>query len=252
MPSICIIGDLKTGYVDATTAYQLGAYSLCKSYTSQQPLPPLDEGLILRVNEDRCEPIRIPSKRLKESAELFLCALKLYRDGVISGLIKPKDADIYPLLMGAGHVFYPRVTSILKVLNREMLNQWMVKQSVKYTLKEMIAHKRDAATTLELYENGLFDPQQGAFKHRDSRGTEGRDLHRLVHNYLTGKPISLDQESIWVQSAFRKFEAWAKEVNLTLVDGLAETKIYSPDYQFAGTLDYVATMEVADATENIP
>ena len=242
------IMDLKTGWVGARSAYQIAAYSLpgLKTYPHSTALPVVEEGLILRVNEERCEAVRISPNRLKEAQDLFLAALKLYLDGVQHGIIKPKGQDLYALDLFEVPVSYPRVTSILKVLSEEALVGWMIKSSVTYTLEELIRKKRTAEEVLDAYKAGFFKPMEGAFAHRDRRGSEGTDLHRLVRNYLIGIPVKLAVESDWIQNAYPQFEQWAKAHQLTLVEGLSEMKVYHPEHKMAGTLDAVVTWEVVD------
>ena len=242
---IIACGDLKTGFVDALTSYQIAAYSLpgLKTYPHQKPLPTAQEGLILKVNESGVVPIRINPERLKEAQTLFLSCLALYQDAVTQKTIKPKGNDLYNLELFENPVSYPRVTSILKVLNKEALNGWMIKQSVTYTLQEMIRTKRTPEAVLDAYEQGFFKPLEGALAHRDRRGNEGTDLHRLVRNYLCGLPVNLDSESEWIRSAYPKFVHWATVHRLSLVEGLSEQKIFHPEQHFAGTLDFVASWE---------
>lgn len=247
------IFDLKTGWVSSPgdTDYQLAAYSLpgLVAYPHQKPLPLVSEGLILKVNEEGCRPIRITPDRLKQAQFLFLSALALYNDAVAHKIIKPKGNDLYNLELFESPVAYPRVTSILKVLNKEALNGWMIKQSVSYTLKELVRTKRTPESVLDAYEAGFFKPLEGALAHRDRRGSEGTDLHRLVRNYLTGLPVVLASESEWIQNVYPKFVHWATAHRLSLVEGLSETKVYSPEHSYAGTLDAVVTWEpvAADA-----
>ena len=238
-------GDLKTGFIDGLTSYQIAAYSLpgLKTYPHQKPLPEVTEGLILKVNESGCVPIRISHERLLEAQTLFLNCLALYQDAIRQGVLKPKGNDLYNLELFESPVSYPRVTSILKVLNKEALNGWMIKQSVTYTLQEMIRTKRTPEAVLDAYEAGFFKPLEGALAHRDRRGGEGTDLHRLVRNYLCGLPVNLESESEWIRSAYPHFVQWATLHRLSLVEGLSETKVYHPEHKMAGTLDFIATWE---------
>ena len=238
--------DAKSGFTDAATHYQIGAYSLpgLVTYPHQKPLPLVQEGLILKVNESGCVPIRLSPDRLTQAQNLFLSALALYKDAVEHKTIKPKGNDLYNLDLFENPVSYPRVTSILKVLNKEGLNLWMLKQSVTYTLKEMIRTKRTPESVLDAYEAGFFKPLEGALAHRDRRGGEGTDLHRLVRNYLCGLPVNLESESEWIQSVYPKFVQWATVHRLSLVDGLSEQKVYHPEHKMAGTLDAIVTWEV--------
>jgi hypothetical protein len=241
--------DLKTGFVSKRTDYQIAAYSLpgLHTYPHDKPIPVVEEGLILKVNEDGCKPIRISPERLKESQELFLAALKLYKDAVKHGITKPKGIkDLYYLDLFEAQVSYPRVTSILKVLSEETLEKWKRTQAISYTLKEMIRTQRTPEQVLSAFEAELFDPLEGALAHRDRRGNEGTDLHRLVRNYLTGLPTPLDAESEWIQTVYPKFVHWATAHRLSLVEGISEMKLYHPEYKFAGTCDAYITWEPSE------
>jgi len=242
------ICDVKSGWVGARVSYQIAAYSLpgLLTYPQNHPLPQVEEGLILKVNEEGCKPIRITSDRLKVSQDLFLCALKLYNDAVQYQIIKPKHSDLYQLDLFENVLSYPRVTSILKVLDEDGLRKWMLKQAVSYTLKEMIRTKRTPEDVLNAFEADLFKPLEGALAHRDRRGGEGTDLHRCVRNYLTGLPVVLESESVWVQSAYPHFVHWATAHRLSLVEGISEMKLFHPEHQFAGTCDAYVSWEVTD------
>lgn len=241
--------DLKTGFVSKRTDYQIAAYSLpgLHTYPHNKPLPLVEEGLILKVNEDGCKPIRITPDRLEEAQRLFLSCLKLYNDAVTHGIVKPKGNDLYNLDLFESPVSYPRVTAILKVLNEATLENWKLKQAITYTLKELIRTKRTPESVLDAYDNGFFKPLEGALAHRDRRGGEGTDLHRLVRNYLTGLPTPLDAESEWMQTVYPKFVQWATAHRLSLVEGLSECKVYHPEHKMAGTLDAIVTWEPKEA-----
>ena len=245
MSQILSVVDFKTGWVGARVSYQIAAYSLpgLLTYPSNRPLPQVEEGLILKVNEEGCKPIRIPPDRLKASQDLFLCALKLYNDAVQHQIIKPKHSDLYQLDLFENALSYPRVTSILKVLDEDGLRKWMLKQAVSYTLKEMIRTKRTPEDVLNAFEADLFKPLEGALAHRDRRGGEGTDLHRLVRNYLCGLPVKLESESAWIQNVYPLFVQWATAHRLSLVEKLSEQKVFSPEHQYAGTLDAVVSWE---------
>ena len=245
---VTAICDVKSGWVGARVSYQLAAYSLpgLQTYPHNKPLPVVEEGLILKVNEEGCKPIRIPPDRLKASQDLFLSCLKLYRDAVEHNIIKPKGNDLYQLDLFENPVSYPRVTSILKVLNEATLENWKLTQAVTYTLQEIIRTKRTPEAVLDAYQAGFFKPLEGALAHRDRRGGEGTDLHRCVRNYLTGLPVVLESESVWVQSAYPHFVHWATAHRLSLVEGISEMKLFHPEHQFAGTCDAYVSWEVTD------
>jgi hypothetical protein len=237
-----ILLDAKSGYVDATTDYQLGAYAHGRRYDTHHPLPPIDKGLILRVNDEGCQSVWISRERLDQAYQLFCSLRRVWQDLVEHKLAQ--SSDVYRLTIDGVEHHLPRVTAILKtVLSKGKLVDWQIKQALTYTLQEMLRHQRTPQQTLDAYQGGFFDPTTGSRDYMLKRGKQGTAMHECLQRYLLQLPVVIDPTDTWLTKAFGHLKTWADAHQMRVVDGLTETKIYNLNEGYAGTLDAVVTVE---------
>jgi len=232
------LADVKSGFVDATTRFQLAAYASCTTFDNLL-LPKLDGGLILRVDDKRCEPVWISPTEMEEAKGLFFCALRLWKFMVANNIIKNRDT--YKIQIDGKEVLFPRVTAILKVLTKEMLVNWQIKQAVACALDRLT--KVSPETLQEEWTEGMWDPKDKATAFMKFRGQQGRDLHKAVQAYLTHTPVEIPPQDEWLTHAYGHFKKWADWHEFKAVEGFVECKVMNVEHSYAGTLDQVVTVE---------
>ena len=236
-----VIFDLKSGGIWWEQQLQLGAYSQAMRYPNGL-LPRLDGACLLQVNAKGVTPTWLSQPRLEAVAGLFEAVKRLFDDQQTHGQVK--ITDTYQLFTEGEVKAYPRVTAILKaVLNKPALNGYLVKQAVSFTLEELVAKKLPPAELLSRFQSGLFNPLAGSTAHMESRGEEGRTLHKCVEGWLVGNPPTIAPENEWLTKAYHHFLSFAERHHLKLFEDWAEVKVWSPTLGFGGTLDFVATLE---------
>jgi len=121
-------------------------------------------------------------------------------------------------------VYYQSITSILKLLSKEKINEWAIKQTINYIVKQ-----------------GNLSPDiiSSAFKYSkrylQELADKGTAKHLLAQNYLLTGKYKKDK---WLD----KFIAWKKEADFRTNKNLIEKTVYSKKLGCAGTIDLLGTV----------
>lgn len=243
-----IIFDLKSGGLWVEHEWQLGAYAIGRRYglggaNHNTAIPALDGACLLQVNAKGVSPRFLTRARLTACSDVFLAIKRIYDDQLAADP-KQRIKDTYELFAEGEVKRYPRVTAILKhVINRPALNGYIARRAVEFTLDECIRKKRTPSEMRDDFANGFFDPFLGSRSHMEARGEEGRNLHKCVEGYLLGNPPEIAQENEWLLKAYNYFVAFAQRHQMRLFEDFCEFKVWHETLGFAGTGDFIATIE---------
>lgn len=131
----------------------------------------------------------------------------------------------------------PSVTQILSVINKPALINWaanMAVESIQSEIKPGVAYG-------EMQLVNIFEAGRKAHNKRKTDAANiGTFVHEWVAKYIKGqKPEMPFDENLKV--AVGKFLDWQKQYDVKFI--LAEEPIFSQEYQFAGTLDWIAKID---------
>lgn len=144
------------------------------------------------------------------------------KDG--SGMKVPTLADARKLLL------VPSVTTILKILNKPELINWIVEQAVLAVLTT----PRQPLESDDGYVQRVLHDEKIQDQERDAAAKKGRAIHGAMQDYMYGRPIEETELKDWIAPATRSLAAYGRPVAM-------EISVGGPG--FAGTLDLVTLME---------
>lgn len=133
------------------------------------------------------------------------------------------------------------VTTILKtVIAKEALVNWAVKMTADYMIENLrpnVAYTPEKL--LELAENAKKQHRLN----KERAGTLGTDIHKWIETYIKAKientttPAVPDGE---YKAPIEGFLSWVNNGHVTFEE--SEKLVYSKKYDYAGTLDFIATV----------
>lgn len=130
---------------------------------------------------------------------------------------------------------YKRVTSIINGFCPMFLTAWASKLSAEFAVKEQRSwNDLDDQTAIDLIK-------KTSDRYRDHKASIGT----AVHDYIEAWILTDGQPSVEVTAEMRPhvkaFEAFVDKYNPTFE--LAEASVFSDKYSYAGTLDFIATID---------
>lgn len=117
--------------------------------------------------------------------------------------------------------WYPSVTTVLTLLARPGLQEWMLQNAIECAL-------RMPNPTVE-------EVRAEADEYRDWAASQGSKIHLGLSEHFNGRPLEIEPE---VDEIVREFWPWYRESGLSLQR--AELAVVSP-LGYAGTVDYTGT-----------
>lgn len=128
------------------------------------------------------------------------------------------------------------VTGILGVIGKGFLVPWAAKMTadaMRTLLKPGVAY-----TDIQIEQ--MCEEAKGAHKKKSANAADiGHLVHSWIENYIADggkeKELPANQEA---KNAVTKFLQWVSENHVEFI--LSEKKVYSREYNFAGTLDFTA------------
>jgi len=115
----------------------------------------------------------------------------------------------------------PAVTSIINdVYAKNALVYWAAKTAAKAALENPWLSIKEAAGVI--------------YKTKEEAGVRGKDVHRLINDFLQGKKVKAGQKIANYIKAYNKFK---KDVPHKVIT--SEKIVYSKKYGYAGTLDHI-------------
>jgi len=128
----------------------------------------------------------------------------------------PNESNYYDITLPDGKIVsLPRVTSILRTINKEGLNIWRSKQG-----------------------------WEASEQYKEETADIGKEIHKLVAQLGRGKaivPLEWELLSEEVRNGLRAYVRWQREHAFEPID--AEMLVYSLKYGFAGTVDAIGRFE---------
>lgn len=123
------------------------------------------------------------------------------------------------------------VTEVISLLNKPFLVPWASKVTAE-KIRQCLTDKDKSWSLDEAIEAGKKEPNIV----RDSTGNIGKNIHKLVEDYLRNKTIdeSLSDKDLLI---FNEFKKYIDEQDLKVL--LQEEPIYHKKYKFAGTPDLI-------------
>ncbi|MDD4924314.1 MAG: hypothetical protein PHF74_05720 [Dehalococcoidales bacterium] len=144
------------------------------------------------------------------------------------------------MLEKKGYCYYldgeklPSVTTILGVLDKPAILYWSIKKTIGY----IGAHLADLRAE-DLTEDEALDilkkAKQHAFDIAKQEADRGTQVHTLIHQYLLGEKVYLEELDEKVRNGYQGAENWIKESGYT--SEAIEEQVYHKDLLYAGTLD---------------
>lgn len=186
----------------------------------------------------------------EQMGEAECVQFSLYKGEVI---LNYNDADHkYFIDIPEGRIHVPNVTTILKVIDKSnVLINWAVKECTDYIRQEFEKHRASPTTFSALMDYDLEQIlKDGKSAHRAKKERAG-DIGHIAHNWLeaygrrrisgmshdratTGWTQTISDEK--AQNCVRAALDWIVEHHVEPVE--VERKIYSRDFNYAGTLDW--------------
>lgn len=137
------------------------------------------------------------------------------------------------------------VTTILGVINKPALVYWSANKAAEYINLNLPVGK----VIDEIEKKKLVDGCKRAHKTlKTDAGDLGTFLHGLIEKFAKKEPYDEPVNAI-LKHSFSQFQDWVKQENV--VFKLAERKIYSRKYGYAGTLDLTAKVGGVNALIDI-
>ena len=136
-------------------------------------------------------------------------------------------------------------TSALGIINKPALMYWAVNQAVAFFQNAIKPGVIYDEIQLKAMAEGM------KFSHRKKSG-DAMDIGKIVHDwiekYIAGKNPSpiVNQQA---KNSINKFLEWEKTNNVEFIE--SERIVYSKEYGYAGTLDFVAEMDGLDSNRVI-
>lgn len=131
----------------------------------------------------------------------------------------------------------PTVTGILGVINKPALVNWSSNMAVDCIKAEIEAGK----SYDEIQLNTIFEAARKAhFTKKKEAGDLGSFVHKWVEQFIKGEnPTMPINEGI--KGAVERFLSWVEEHKVKFL--ASEQVIYSKKYKYAGTFDFICTMQ---------
>lgn len=131
----------------------------------------------------------------------------------------------------------PSVTSILSVIAKPALVSWAANQATDYIASQI----KPGVSYDEVQLNNIF---QAGRKAHTQRKQETADIGSLIHlwikDFIMGKNPELPINDMMKQS-INNFLEWKEKHNVKFI--LSEQPVYSKEYGYCGTLDFVASID---------
>ncbi len=142
----------------------------------------------------------------------------------------------------------PGVTTVLNTLSKPALIGWAAKMVTEY-IRDNCAWTQDGLKGREytVSESELEKAKTAHAKKRDKAADQGTDIHSLCEEYIkaciarggsAGSAGAGDKAS---NEQLMKFVVWAQDNKVIFHE--SEKKLYSPTHKFAGTCDFVCSIE---------
>lgn len=129
------------------------------------------------------------------------------------------------------------VTSILGIIAKPALIYWSANKASEYIDKFLEVGK----SLDEIEKKQLVEGCKSAHKTlKDDAANAGTLMHEWIHNYIENPEIELPTNEMLRKSA-ENFLEWVKVNDVKFK--WSERKVYSKQYNFAGTLDFSATIK---------
>ena len=123
------------------------------------------------------------------------------------------------------------VTTILGQTLAKDLMDWAVSCSIDYLRAKLpVVTEEDLKVASKAYT-----------VKRDSGASTGTEAHTLVETHLKGHDVSLTDVSKEAENAFNAFMDWYTNTPIKVIN--VEEVIYSQEYKFAGTYDFMLEIE---------
>jgi len=137
---------------------------------------------------------------------------------------------------------YPGVTSILDIMEKR-LDWWKMDMAGKY-IQEQAIKVFNGERTLD-WDAILAEAKKAPDRYRDSKGTQGTRIHKVVERKLTGEDISSDlRKDAKLSAIIVQIDKWIKDNKLEPV--LVEAYLLSKKHAYAGGVDLVARQNVPE------
>lgn len=136
-----------------------------------------------------------------------------------------------------GEDVIPGVTTILDVLSKPALIYWSANQAAEYVRD----HLKPGVALDEVQINELYERARKAHTQKKTdAGALGSLVHNWVEDYINGKDpgVPVNEE---MRGAVQRFLDWQKEHEVEFL--LAEQPIYSRKNGYAGTADFICTID---------
>jgi hypothetical protein len=124
----------------------------------------------------------------------------------------------------------PNVSSIVKILDKPMLNKWAIRQAISYIRKNKKKLTKDV----------FLQAENEAKRVKEKAGEKGTELHKIIEEWLNGGGMKKPR-SKHLASGLQKFIKWAENKKMEVLH--SEKKVYSKSRDYAGTCDIVAKID---------
>lgn len=137
----------------------------------------------------------------------------------------------------------PSVTTILSVLDKPLLKQWIANSSVDYIFEELQKYKI-ATGDIDFNDENIikiFKDAKGLYEQKRQKSADiGSIVHNIIEKYIKSNgnynPTDEDFQTEKAKNSFNSFLMWVKEFNFQPLK--SEIFVYSK-LGYAGTLDCI-------------
>jgi hypothetical protein len=131
----------------------------------------------------------------------------------------------------------PSVTSILSVISKPALVSWAANQATDYVISQI----KPGVAYDEVQLNTIFQAARKAHTQREQETADiGSMIHEWIRKFIKGENPDLPVNELMRQS-INNFLKWKEEHNVKFI--LSEQPVYSKEYGYCGTLDFVASID---------
>ena len=129
------------------------------------------------------------------------------------------------------------VTTILKIINKDDLNDWKIRVGMDYLKEELLASK-------ELTERNLLDLIKKAKTRGDFIGNlaaqNGTKIHQWIEDFISNKNPEFPEDTT-IHAKLQSFLRFIEENDPEFTE--IERVVYSKKYKYCGTLDFIARIK---------
>lgn len=133
---------------------------------------------------------------------------------------------------------YPRVTSILDLLNKSAIPQWAANQAIEYIRQEVMTKKFNTREQIEsLLQAARFEWRNAGKQALDI----GSEIHNLIELYIKDGRDAVGELKPEVENGFLAFLGWEKENVKQWIE--SEIIVFHSDACYAGTADAIVELK---------